>query len=187
MENNRLFLKKIATKKFILIIGIILWLIYPPKVGFTLHLSLGCIRFFIVISFVLITLDVIFFFIERSSIYLYDILKVLILLIVSTAGNFYLKSLDNQAVGFLRNSAENIRSQCIKLKKCPVCLDGWKKIDDNDYCQYKYIGSGGTVFYIYYYPDNDHFNMYIHYGPDSEFHLYGSIKTPVSEDRYDDL
>ena len=166
--------------KVFLVSSIAIYYSYPPETGFTLLISQGFLAVYIVISLLYLARVSLK---HRNKLFQSNktaISVVAVPLWMLTLGLFgfnFLGHIHKNAKDFVTTVAHKVNQSCKQTNICPKHPENWHKYDSRYKYDYSYLG---TKFYLYYTSDNDTFNVYLNYGLDATYSLYGGVGKEVS-------
>ena len=86
-----------------------------------------------------------------------------------------IKAIEQQAISYLTEKANQLQQQCDKQQTCPARVDGWQQGRE-----FEFKASDGSLFQMRYYPEQSLFHIYINYGLDAGYFLQGGVGKPVT-------
>lgn len=88
-----------------------------------------------------------------------------------------IKAIEQQAITYLTEKANQLQQQCDQKQTCPVRIEGWKQGS-----MYEFKTSDGSLFQMHYYPEQSLFHIYMNYGLDAGYFLQGGVGKPVTRE-----
>ncbi len=86
-------------------------------------------------------------------------------------------TIEQQAIAYLTEKANQLQQQCDQQRTCPARIEGWKQGS-----MYEFKTSDGSLFQMYYYPEQSLFHIYMNYGLDAGYFLQGGVGKPVTRE-----
>ncbi len=88
-----------------------------------------------------------------------------------------IKAIEQEAITYLTGIAHQLQQQCEQQRTCPFRIEGWKQGS-----MYEFKTSDGSLFQMYYYPEQSLFHIYMNYGLDAGYFLQGGVGKPVTRE-----
>jgi len=86
-----------------------------------------------------------------------------------------IKAIEQQAISYLTEKANQLQQQCAQQQTCPARIEGWEQGRT-----FEFKASDGSLFQMRYYPEQSLFHIYINYGLDAGYFLQGGVGKPVT-------